>query len=566
VIVGVRLIDRRNPSVAPLVAWVGLDPDAVPDDVRHRLAHTGVSGVAMRERRLVVVDDYLEASGNDTWYADLGLQSAMAAPVTRDREVVGAFVISSLRPRSFTGLEQETLLALAEHVSLALNDASALRSMADALDDAVHQATHDPLTTLPNRTLVIERLDRAIERSAETGRAATLLFLDLDRFKHINDYLGHRHGDAVLVAIAERLRTVLRTEDTVGRLGGDEFVVVAEDLGEAEVDALAERLATAVAEPVRLEGRDTVVTTSIGIARSDPGASAVDLIGAADVALYRAKDHGRSRIEHFDQSLRRSMAERSSTEQALHQALSGDQLRVWFQPAVWTPGPRAVAVEALVRWERPGHGLVEPSAFVDLAEETGLIIEMGAWILRQACHQVVEWRKEPALADLYVSVNVAARQLTDPNLAGLVLDVLAETGLPPDALWLEMTEHVFLEEHETTITNVLALRAAEVHLVIDDFGTGYSSLAYLKRFPVDAIKIDRSFVTGLDTDRGDQAIVTAIIRLGEALGLGVVAEGVERPEELATLTALGCELVQGLLFGGAQAPERALRSLLRIGR
>jgi diguanylate cyclase (GGDEF)-like protein len=565
VIVGVRLVDRRRPTVAPLVAWTGLDAP-VPDDVRERPTDSGVSGRAMREQRLVVAEDYGAHDAHDPWYVELGLASAMAAPVARDNEVVGALVVSSTRARRFTPLEQETLLTMSEHVSLALNDASALRAMAEALDDALHQATHDPLTGLPNRTLVLDRLSEAIARPPRRGREVAVLFLDLDRFKRINDLFGHRHGDALLVTVADRLRSTLRADDVVGRLGGDEFIVVAQDLDDAELDVLVDRIGDAVSAPVQLERREATLTASIGVARARRGTSGVEVLGDADVALHRAKDEGRARSAHFDQSMRTRMVARSETEQALRRAVRDQELRVHYQPAVHTPTPRAVAVEALVRWERPGFGLVGPADFLPVAEETGQIREMGAWILGQACAQVAQWRTHPLLDHLLVSVNVSPRQLTDPCFAGTVADVLARTGLPADALWLEMTEHVFLDEDEDTLTNVLALRAQGVHLVIDDFGTGYSSLAYLKRFPVEAIKIDQSFVAGLETDRGDQAIVTAIIRLAEALELGVVAEGIERPEQAQALEALGCHLGQGLLYGAAASPDETFERLLTIGR
>jgi EAL domain-containing protein (putative c-di-GMP-specific phosphodiesterase class I) len=326
-----------------------------------------------------------------------------------------------------------------------------------------------------------------------------------------------------------------------------------------------DRVLSEVARPVVLDGREAAVTASIGIARAERGASADDVLGDADVALHRAKDQGRARAVRFDRSLRISVVARSETEQALRRAVLDEQLRVVFQPVVWLPGPRAVAVEALVRWDRPGHGLVGPGDFLPVAEETGQIRALGAWILRQACTQVAQWRRHPLLSHLFLSANVSAGQLTDPCFATTVADVLEATGLDADALWLEITEHVLLEEDEATLTNVFALRAAGVHLVVDDFGTGYSSLAYLKRFPVEAIKVDRSFVAGLVDDRGDQAIVTAIVRLAEALGLAVVAEGVERPEQVTALQALGCELAQGLLHGGpAPAPE-VLERLLTIG-
>jgi diguanylate cyclase (GGDEF)-like protein len=562
-IVGIRLVDEENPDQAPLVAWVGLDE--VPDSVRNRPTRSGLSGRAMNERRLVVATDYRATLGHDHWYEANGICSSMAAPVTRDNVVVGGMIVSSTRPRQFSPLEQETLLTFAEHVSLALNDASALTAMSEALDDALHQATHDPLTSLPNRALVLDRLGLAIGRTGRTGTSVTLLFVDLDRFKRVNDYLGHHQGDAVLIAVAQRLTACLRPGDTVGRLAGDEFVVIAEDLDDAEAGQLATRLADAIAEPLPLDGRDLVVTASIGIARGAVGVRAEELLGDADVALYRAKAEGRSRIERFDQALRTRMATRSETEQALRRAMRDHELRVWFQPTIWSPTREPLAVEALVRWERPGHGLVAPADFIPLAEDTGQIVPLGAWVLEEACRQVATWRaEEPQLAHLLVAVNLSPRQLTDPGLSGLVARVLRDTGLPADALWLEITEHVFLEEDEATLANMQALHRAGVRFVMDDFGTGYSSLTYLKRFPVSSIKIDRSFVDGVGRDHGDEAIVTAIIRLGEAMGLAVVAEGVERAQQVTDLHRLGCDMVQGYFFGRPAPADEARRAMLEM--
>ena len=568
VMVGVRLVDRHRPSVAPLVASTGIDDHDVPPARRLAPSSAGVSGRALSQQRLVVEEEYRSRipSEVDPWARSLGVASAMAAPVTRDDEVVGTLVVSATRPRRFSELDREALLAFAEHVSLALNDASATRALTAAIDRSLHQATHDPVTDLPNRALVVERLGPVVARPARRGRATAVLVVGVDGFQGLNDRFGHRGGDAVLVTLASRLTAAVRSGDTVGRLGGGELVVVAGDLDEAELDVLTARVAGAVTEPVTVADEPITVTTSIGIAQVGPGRRPVEVLEDAEVALHRAKSDGGDRVVHFDPRLRAEVVDRSETEQELRQASRRGQLRVHYQPAVWTRAPRAVAVEALVRWERPGRGLVGPSEFLDVAEDTGQIHEIGAWVLADACAQVASWRTHPLLADLRLSANVSARQLADPLFAETVRDVLVDTGLPADALWLEMTEHVLLDEHEDTLTNVLALRASGVHLVIDDFGTGYSSLRYLKRFPVEAIKVDQTFVSGLAEDPGDRAIVASIVRLGEALGLEVVAEGIERPEQAEVLRSLGCELGQGHLYGGAAPADETFEQLLQIGR
>jgi diguanylate cyclase (GGDEF)-like protein len=439
------------------------------------------------------------------------------------------------------------LLAFAEHASLALNDAAAVEGMRRAFEDAVHQATHDPLTGLPNRSLVLDRLGQALSRSGRTGGRVTVLFADLDRFKVVNDSFGHSVGDGVLLRVSERLRAAVRPHDTVGRLAGDEFVVVCEDLTDREALDVAERVATAVSKPILLEGRESVITASIGIAHAEPGTRAEDMLRDSDVAMYGAKERGRSRIELFDAEMRRRMIDRLEMERSLRSAITAGELRLDYQPIVCFDDWRVVAAEALVRWDHPERGVVDPAEFIPLAEESGLILPLGRWVMREACRQLAAWRAA-GRRGLRVTVNLSARQFGDPDLIASVAEALARADLPADALWLEITESVLMEEVGATADTLHALKALGVHLSVDDFGTGYSSLSYLKRFPVDLLKIDRSFVAGLGTDPEDAAIVHAIVSLAQSLRLAVVAEGVEHPDQLEALRRLGCNAVQGFLL------------------
>jgi diguanylate cyclase (GGDEF)-like protein len=468
---------------------------------------------------------------------------------------VGSLLVGSSQPRRYSHAEQEILLAFAEHASLALNDAAAVEGMRRAFDDAVHQATHDPLTGLPNRSLVVDRLDQALARSSRSGGRVTVLFADLDRFKVVNDSFGHPVGDGVLLSVSERLRAAVRPQDTVGRLAGDEFVIVCEDLTDRETINVAERVAATVSDPIMLGGRETVITASIGIAHAEPGTRAEDMLRDSDVAMYRAKERGRSRIELFDAEMRRRMVDRLEMERSLRTAIAAGELRLDYQPIVTFDDWRVTAAEALVRWEHPERGLVQPDEFIPLAEESGLILPLGRWVLTEACRQLAVWRAE-GRADLRVTVNLSARQFADPELIDVVAEALAKAGLPADALWLEITESVLMEEVEATANTLHALKRLGVHLAVDDFGTGYSSLSYLKRFPVDLLKIDRSFIDGLGTDPEDGAIVLAIVSLAQALRLEVVAEGVEQFHQLEALHRLGCDAVQGFLLA---RPARADR-------
>jgi Amt family ammonium transporter len=422
--------------------------------------------------------------------------------------------------------------------------------MRKAFADAVHQAHHDTLTGLPNRALVLDRLGQALTRRRRDHGEVGVLFVDLDRFKAVNDTLGHSVGDEVLVRIGERLRASVRPDDTVGRLAGDEFVVVCDHVTTNELLQIAQRAARAIEAPLSLYGRDAVITASIGVAHVDSGALPEEVLRDADVAMYRAKQRGRARIEVFDSAIRERLLERLETEQALRRALRRNELVVHYQPIVRAADGRLIGVEALVRWQHPERGLVQPDGFISVAEETDLILPIGRWVLAEACTQLGVWQAaSPDLAGIRVAVNLSARQFIDPDIVSIVADALQRAGIPPSSLSLEITESVLMEEVEATAETLQALKELGVNLSIDDFGTGYSSLSYLKRFPVDSLKIDRTFVDGLAVDAEDHAIVHAVVSLAHALGLEVVGEGVETREQLHELQRLGCDAVQGYLLG-----------------
>ena len=549
-VVGLRLIDPNDPSSLVMVSSRGMDDDLARSLGRSPVDH-GVGGLSITTRRLIVTHDYARLVHPLEPLVSGGLKSAMAAPVYQDGEPIGSLVVASYdRERRYGAMEQEMLLAFAEHASLALNDASAVEAMRKAFADAVHQAHHDILTGLPNRALVLDRLDHALARQVRGGHRSGVLFVDLDRFKAVNDTLGHSIGDEVLVRIGERLAASVRPGDTVGRLAGDEFVVVCEEIETAELLQIAQRLSRAIEEPLPLYGRDTVITASIGVAHVDVGSRAEDVLRDADVAMYRAKERGRARIEVFDSAIRARLLERIETEHALRRALQRDELRLHYQPIVRAVNGELLAVEALVRWQHPERGLVPPGAFVPVAEDTDLIIPLGRWVLDEACTQLGRWlAANPRLARLQVGVNLSARQFTDPDIVPIVAEALARADIPPTSLSLEITESVLMEEVEATAETLRALKDLGVGLSIDDFGTGYSSLSYLKRFPVDTLKIDRSFVDGLGVDPEDHAIVDAVVSLAHALGLVVVGEGVETQAQMQELRRLGCNAAQGYLIG-----------------
>jgi diguanylate cyclase (GGDEF)-like protein len=435
------------------------------------------------------------------------------------------------------------------------------RRYASALELA-HQALHDALTGLPNRLLVAERLDDALARAQRTGAGVAVLFIDLDRFKLINDGRGHAAGDVLLLTVAERLRRVVRASDVVGRFGGDEFVVVCEDQSAAsEASLVAGRIIDALREPVVVDGQEIFLSASIGIAVTDGAGSPEGLLRDADAAMYRAKDKGRSRVEYFDDTMRTEALDHLETQSALHRAIERDELRVFYQPVVDLRSGAVAGVEALVRWQHPQHGLVSPASFVPLAEETGLIVPIGAWVLDEATAQIARWRERSWGRSLTVNVNLSARQLRQPDLIPALMGSLLASDTDPSSLCLELTETTFMEDARSHGEALAGIKALGVGLAIDDFGTGYSSLTYLKRLPVSVLKIDQAFVRGLGRDAADTAIVKSVIDLAHALGLVVVAEGVEEADQVAHLCRLGCDLAQGYFFARPQPAEELERQL-----
>jgi diguanylate cyclase (GGDEF)-like protein/PAS domain S-box-containing protein len=435
-----------------------------------------------------------------------------------------------------------------------------------AEDRLTHQALHDALTGLPNRTLFLDRLRHAIARTSRWGAGlVAVMFIDFDRFKVINDSLGHDAGDAVLVAISERLQGALRPSDTVARFGGDEFVVLCEEVKtEQHVEEIARRIAGAVGEPLPLESGSTVLTASLGIALStSPSDSPEVLLRDADAAMYRAKEGGRARYEVFDDSMRSRAVNRLEVENDLRAAVPRGELRLHYQPQVHLADGRIIGVEALTRWQHPTRGLLFPNDFISVAEESGLIIEVDRWALREGCRQLHEWMHDHgAMFPLALSVNASARSLAQLGYVDAVRDALSQCDVPPELIYLEITESVLMDMTGSTMKVLNSLRELGVRLAIDDFGTGYSSLSYLKRFAVDLLKVDQSFVEGIGHDADDSAIAATVINLAHNMRLSALAEGVEAPPQVEELKSLGCDLAQGYHFGPPQPPE-ALGELLQ---
>ncbi|HET6867622.1 MAG TPA: EAL domain-containing protein, partial [Solirubrobacteraceae bacterium] len=422
-----------------------------------------------------------------------------------------------------------------------------------------NQLLRDPLTGLPSRLLYLNNLKLALERLGRgPNRSVAVLFLDLDRFKVINDSLGHGAGDQLLEAVAERISHTLRRHETLARFGGDEFVILCEDIfDDGDAVAVAERVLKAFSLPFHLALGETMAAASIGISvTSDPNQDPDDLIRDADAAMYRAKGAGGARVVLFDEVTRERALARLHNENAIRKAIEREEFRVFFQPEVSIDGQHITGMEALVRWQHPERGLIGPGEFISLAEETGLIVPLGTWVLRDACRRAVVWqRSRPADQPLTLRVNVSARQLAQDSLRATVAEIIKETGIEPASLCLEVTESVLIEDPEESIRTLTELKQLGVKIAIDDFGTGYSSLEYLRRLPVDCVKVDRSFVRGLPDNEEDVAIVNAVIELGHALKLSVTAEGVETLEQLGNLQTSGCDTAQGFLFFRPEPPE-----------
>ncbi len=426
------------------------------------------------------------------------------------------------------------------------------------------QAFHDPLTGLSNRARFSDRLEHGLARMARTGQALAVLFMDLDDFKSVNDSLGHPTGDAMLKDVARRIESCLRVGDTAARFGGDEFAVLLDDLnGDSDACVIAERFLHVLRPPVILGDREVFVRMSIGGAVGSASTPAEELLRRADVAMYTAKSGGKDRFALYDDTMETSLVERLELASDLQRAVDRGEFELHYQPSVVLSDGHITGVEALVRWRHPTRGLIQPADFIHVAEETGLILPIGAWVLQEACRQAAEWHQtNPQQPPLTMAVNVSARQVHQPGLPEVLAQVLRDTGLPPQCLVLELTESVMMRDGPAAVDRLAELHALGVRLAIDDFGTGYSSLSYLHRFPIDILKIDKSFVDGVSAQGPEQDLARSIIELGQTLNLEIIAEGVEDASQLAWLRSLNCDKAQGFYFSHP-LPAAELELLLK---
>jgi diguanylate cyclase (GGDEF)-like protein/PAS domain S-box-containing protein len=544
------LADQESDSLLPSNVWVRPDDERLTAFLEATTTTPFHSGTGLPGRVL--------ASKQPSWITDVtsddnfprrdaaragGLAAAFAFPV-----MVGADVAAVLEFFSAERLQADE--ALCEVMGQIGTQLGRVVEREAARERLTHNALHDPLTGLPNRTLLLDRLEVALAQRSRGGVA--VVFVDLDHFKLVNDSLGHAAGDALLCSAATRLRAVLRPGDTVARFGGDEFVLLAESVvDERDAEGLAERITAALAQPFDLDGEEVFVTASIGIAMGTGESSdAPTLLRDADAAMYRAKESGRARHEVFDANMRAGAVRRLEIVNDLHRALERNQFLLHFQPQIDLRTNTLVGVEALLRWVHPERGLVPPLEFIPVAEETGLIGELGRWVLQAACRQGRIWLDEfPDSSPLVMSVNLSGRQLSQPRLVEEIAAALTDSGFPAEQLVLEITESVLMHDTASTIATLQAIKDLGVRLAIDDFGTGYSSLTYLQRFPIDILKIDKSFIDGLGGQNVEESAVTrTIVALAKTLRLETVAEGVERSEHVRELQELNCDLAQGFFF------------------
>jgi diguanylate cyclase (GGDEF)-like protein len=553
-----RLVDPDDSSHTTLVASTGADGRLLTDRRRQR-AGTGLGGRAMQRDTVVTETMGAITTGATGDFPADGLTAAMATPVREHGEVIGSLGVGSRTPgRRYDSRDRQILLSLAEHASLAL-------SHSRAVEEAMHEALHDSLTGLPNRSLFLDRLRHALARAERTGTPVGVLFCDLDGFKTVNDSLGYPTGDRLLVSVAGRLDGCLRPADTIARLGGDEFAVLLEELRDpGDAARCAHRLLDSLRASFQVRERELFLSASIGIAAGIGDAES--LLRDADLAMYRAKGRGRGRYAIFEPHMHTAIVGRLELEVDLRRALERDELALVYQPIFSLRSGTVAEVEALVRWRHPTRGLVLPERFIPLAEESGLIAQLGRWVLRTACHQAALWRaRYPGHPGLGISVNVSGAQLRERGLVEEVADALAAAQLECSGLTLEITETALMGNFEAAIERLDALKELGVELAIDDFGSGYSSLRYLRRLPLDSLKIEKSFIDGIGRADDEPALLRAIVDLAEIFGLRIVAEGIERPEQRTRLLELGCDLGQGHLLAAPLEAAAADALLLRVG-
>ncbi|HEX3238724.1 MAG TPA: EAL domain-containing protein [Solirubrobacterales bacterium] len=542
----------------------GLDEEVIGAGRRVSAARDSHAGAALDSGTPAIVRDWTEEERFTMPPAlrVFGAASSLAVMIDGKDRPFGVLDVHATDPSRFSAKD----VPFVQGAANVLADAFERHAADQALR---HRVLHDSLTGLPNRLSFVDALGEALRRAEGSGSPIGILFLDLDHFKLINDSLGHHAGDALLRAVAPRLRGHLRPGDVVARFGGDEFGILIDRLAdEGEAVAIADRVASAFTQPFSIDGVEHFVSSSIGIAvarSSERQVNAELLIRDADAAMYRAKEGGRARCVLFDAEMRAGAMRRLQVERELRHALDRDELALHYQPVVSLRTGEISGLEALVRWQHPERGLLDPVEFVSIAEDSGLIEPLGRWVQERACRQAVEWHQQhPDARPFDVAVNLSARQVAHRDLPATVAEIIARTGIDPGHLRLEITESVLVEESASAIASLEALSEIGVRLVLDDFGTGYSSLAYLNRYPFHALKIDRSFVDALGIEQERTAIVEAIIGMARALSLEVIAEGVENEVQLAELRRLGCDYAQGHLFHAAM-PDTDVTRLLREG-
>jgi diguanylate cyclase (GGDEF)-like protein len=524
-----------------------LQPSVITD------GEAAVIAEAVQSSGAVAISSRRASGGVQAFLATRGLRTALVAGLRGDAGALGVVVVGNVDEVDFADEDARLLETYASHAAVLMEHEHLEQSLHEVTvlkEQLRHQAYHDALTGLPNRVLFTEHVARALASPTELGRPA-VLFLDLDDFKIINDSFGHMAGDDLLIAVAERVTACVRPLDVPARLGGDEFAVLARGAREEDAERLAERLVHALAEPFVVEGREMNVHASVGIAFGDPGdCSADELLRNADVAMYDAKQAGKRRFARYQPQMHERVRSRHELASALERAVHRGEIAVHYQPIVELCGRRLVAIEALARWERVGHGLVQPGAFIPLADEIGLMVEIGRVVLKEACKQARAWQDVfPGHAELMVNVNLAPSELQNAGLPDEVARLLEDTGLAPERLVLELTESGVMRRPAEARATMRNLRALGVSLALDDFGTGHSSLAHLREFPIDTLKIAKPFVAGLPDGHVDKAFVQTIVHLAHSLELGVVAEGIESGSQAQAVADLGCSLGQGYYFG-----------------